>query len=239
MSYVELGSGGLYQHVIYIHLHGRSYLLLEHPVYQPLISSSCVLEPKRHHTIAIGSLLCDERGLFLVIWVHTDLVVAGEGIHKTKEFMAGCSIYDEVDSRQRETVFWACSVDVSEADVQSPLAVHFFDKYGIGQPLKVFHFSDCSCLKELADLLVDWLKGRADVQPMSDYCGVNSSHVCLLPREDVFVLSQEMGKGVSEVLRKLGVDVGEVFRVVVQRHMLQLFRGLRSCVHLVAHVELV
>ena len=252
MSYVEFGSGGLYQLVIYIHLHGRSYLLLEHSVHQPLISSSCVLEPKRYHTIAIGSLPCDERGLFLVIWVHADLVVAGEDIHKIEEFMARC--HDEVDSRQWEAVFWACSVDVSEVDAESPLAVRFFDKYDVSQLFRVFHFSDCSCLEEFTNLLVDrffpfwreappllldWLKGRANVQPMSDYCGVNSSHVRLLPREDVFVLSQEMGKGVSEVLRKIGADVGEVFRVVVQRYRLQLFRGLRSSVHLVVHVELV
>ena len=127
MSYVEFGSGGLYQHVIYVHLHGRSYFLLEHPVYQPLISSSCVLEPKRHHTIAVDSLSREERGLFLVIWVHADLVIAGESIHKTEEFMVGCGIYDKVDSRQRETVFWACSIDVSEVDAESPLTVHFFD----------------------------------------------------------------------------------------------------------------
>ena len=69
MSYVELGSGGFYQHVIYVHLHGRSYLLLEHPVHQPLLGSFCVL----------GHLRCDERGLFLVTWVHDDLVVTGEG----------------------------------------------------------------------------------------------------------------------------------------------------------------
>ena len=142
MSYVELGSGGFYQHIIYVHLHGRSYMLLEHPVHQPLIGSSCVLEPKRHHTITIGSMPCDERGIFLVILVHADLVVAEESIHKTEEFMVGCSIYDEVDSRQRETIFWACSVDVSEVVVESPLVVHFFDQYNIGQPLRVFHFSD-------------------------------------------------------------------------------------------------
>ena len=105
MSYVELGSKGFYQHVIYVHLHGCSYLLLEHPVHQPLIGGSCVLDPKWHHTITIGSLRCDERGLFLVFWVHADLVVAGEGIHKTEEFMAGSGIHDEVDSRQRENVF--------------------------------------------------------------------------------------------------------------------------------------
>ena len=132
MSYVELGSRGFYQHVIYVHLHDCSYLLLEHPIHQSLIGSSCVLEPKWHHTITIGSLRCDERGLFLVVWVHADLVVAGEGIHKTEELMAGSGIHDEVDSRHRETVFWACFVDVNEVDAESPLAVHFFYKYDVG-----------------------------------------------------------------------------------------------------------
>ena len=152
--------------------------------------------------------------------------------------MAGCGIYDEVDSWQRETIFWACSVDVSEVDAESPLVVHFFDEYDVGQPFGVFHFSDCFCLEEFTDLLIDrflsfwrkappllfdWLKGWADVQPMSDFCGVNSSHVCLLPSEDVFVLSQEMGDRAFEVFRKFGDDVGEVFRVVIQRYRLQLF----------------
>ena len=130
--------------------------------------------------------------------------------------MVGSGIHDEVDSRQRETVFWACSVDVSKVDVESPLAVRFFDKYDVGQPFRIFHLSDCSCLEEFADLLVDrslpfwrkappllfdWLEGWADIQPVSDYCGVNSSHVCLLPREDVFVLSQKIGERAFEVLR--------------------------------------
>ena len=157
MIYVELFSGGFYHHVIYVHLHGRSYLSLEHPVHQPLIGSSCVLEPKRHHTITIGSLPCDERGLFLVNWIHTDLVVAEEGMHKSEEFMASRGVYDEVDPRQRETVFWARSVNVSEVDAKSPLAVCFFDKYDIGQPFRIFHLSDCYRLEEFSDLLVDRL----------------------------------------------------------------------------------
>ena len=155
MSYVEFGSGGLHQHVIYIHLHGRSYLVLEHPVYQPLISSSGVLEPKGHYTIVIGSLPCDEQGLFLVIRIHADLVVARESIHKTEEFMAGCGIYDEVDSWQREIIFWACSVDISEVDVEPPLVVFFFDEYDVGKPFWIFHLSDWPCLEEFADRLVD------------------------------------------------------------------------------------
>ena len=112
-----------------------------------------------------------------------NIIVNGEGIHKTEEFMAGCGIYDEVDPRQRETVLWARSIDVSEVDTESPLTVFFFDKYDVGQPLRIFHLSDYSCLEEFVDFLVDgflyfwheappllfdWLKGWADIQPMND-----------------------------------------------------------------------
>ena len=129
--------------------------------------------------------------------------------------MAVYGIYDEVDPRQRKNVLWARSVDVSEVDTESPLAVCFFDKYDVGQPLWIFHLSDCSCLEKFANLLVDdflsfwreappllfdWLERWANVQPMIDYCRVNSSHVRLLLCEDVFVLSQKMGEEAFEAL---------------------------------------
>ena len=59
---------------------------------------------------------------------------------------------------------------------------------------------------------------------MSDYGGVNPSHFCLLPYEDVLVLSQKLGKETSEVVRELGTYVGELFRVIIQRYGLQLFQ---------------
>ena len=46
--------------------------------------------------------------------------------------MAGGGIHDEVNSWQRETIFWACFIDVSEVDAKSPLAVRFFDKNDVG-----------------------------------------------------------------------------------------------------------
>ena len=69
--------------------------------------------------------------------------------------MAGYGIYNEIDSWQRKTIFWVCSVDVSEVDVKSPLAVHFFDEYDVGQPFWVLHLFDYPFLEELAYLLVD------------------------------------------------------------------------------------
>ena len=91
--------------------------------------------------------------------------------------MAGCGVYNEVDPWQRETIFWACSVYVSEVDAEPPLVVRFFDEHDVGQPFKILHFSDCPCLEELTDLLIycflsfwsetpfllDWFEGRANI----------------------------------------------------------------------------
>ena len=128
--------------------------------------------------------------------------------------MTCCGIHDEVDPRQKEAILWACFVDVSKVDTVSPLAIFFFDENDVSQPLRILHLPDCPCLEEFVDLLVDgflsfWRKapsllldrfeGRAGVQPMSDYCRVNSSHVCLLSCEDVFVMSQKLSKEAFEV----------------------------------------
>ena len=44
---------------------------------------------------------------------------------------------------------------------------------------------------------------------MSNDGGINSSHIRLLPCEDILVLSQKLGKETSEVVHELGTDVGE------------------------------
>ena len=130
--------------------------------------------------------------------------------------MASGGVHDEVNPRQREAVLWACFVYVGEVDTESPLAICFLNEDDVSQPLRIFHLPDRSCLEELADLLVDgflplWceapsllldrFEGWAGVQPMSDYCRVNSSHVRLLPCEDVSVLSQKLSKEAFKVFR--------------------------------------
>ena len=128
--------------------------------------------------------------------------------------MARGGVHDEVDPWKREAVLRACFIYVSEVDTESPLAVCFFDEYNISQPLRIFHLSDRSCLEELVDLLVDdflpfWceapallldrFEGWVGVQLMSDYCRVNSSHVCLLPCENISILFQKLSEEAFEV----------------------------------------
>ena len=152
----------------------------------------------------------------MVIGVHADMVVAGKCIHKTEKFVARGGVHDEVDPWQREAVLRACFVYVSEVDTESPLAIFFFDEYNISQPLRIVHLSDRSFLEELADLLVDgflpfWceapallldrFEGWVGVQPMSDYCRVDSSHVRLLPCENISIFSQKLSEEAFEVFR--------------------------------------
>ena len=128
--------------------------------------------------------------------------------------MAGCGVYDEVYPRQRETFLWTCFVDVSEIDTELSLAIFFFDEYDVGQQLKILYLPARYCMEKFAYLLIDgflsfWreappllldlFEGWADVQPMSYYCGVNSSHVRLFPCEDVFVLSQKLSEEAFEI----------------------------------------
>ena len=96
---MELGLYGFYQHVIYIYLHRCSDFLLEHLVHQPLVGGSCVLQSEEHHSITLGSLPSDEWGLLLVVGVHTDMIVAREGVYEAEEFMTGRGVHYEVDPR--------------------------------------------------------------------------------------------------------------------------------------------
>ena len=70
----------------------------------------------------------------MVIGVHADLVVTGEGIHETKKFMGRSGVHDEIDPWQREAVLRACFVYVSEVNIEPPFAICFFDEYNISQP---------------------------------------------------------------------------------------------------------
>ena len=56
----------LYQHVIHVNFHIPPNMMCEHFVHQPLIRSTCVLEPEWHHFVTEKALAGDEWSLLLV-----------------------------------------------------------------------------------------------------------------------------------------------------------------------------
>ena len=93
----------------------------------------------------------------MVVEVHTDLVVAREGVHEAEEYVTGRSVYYDINPRQGEAILRAGLVEVCEFDAKPPLAVFFFDENNIGQPFRVLYFYDCLCLEELTDLFINRL----------------------------------------------------------------------------------
>ena len=69
------GNLGLNEHVIYIDLHRFADLFLKHHIDQPLVGRSHILKSKRHHLIAVQAVVCDERGVILIWYMHRDLVI--------------------------------------------------------------------------------------------------------------------------------------------------------------------
>ena len=89
----------------------------------------------------------------MVVEIHADLVVTGEGIHKAEEFMAASTIRS-IRGRGKLSLGHARLTSVKSMQSRHfPFA--FFDKYDVGQPFRVLRFSDRTFLEELADLLIN------------------------------------------------------------------------------------
>ena len=69
--------------------------------------------------------------LFFVSRGHGDLVVSEEGIQEGEYSLSGGGVYNLVYPRQRETIFWACIIEVDVIDAHLPLAFLFGNHYHI------------------------------------------------------------------------------------------------------------
>ena len=176
-------------HIINIGLHISPKLPFEDPVDQPLESGTGILQAEGHHLVTIQTFVGDKGRLLLILRIHSNLVVAGESIHETQQLVAGSSVDQLINLREREAIFWASLVEVCIVDADPPLAASFLHHYHIGQPLGIAGLSDEPCLEELANLFVYsllsfWgeaplllphrLVPRGYFQPMSNYFGGNS-----------------------------------------------------------------
>ena len=71
-----------YDHIIYVHFHGSSYLFFEQIVHHTLVCGTYIFESERHYLIAVEALTGDEASLVLIRRMHHDLIVPRERIHE-------------------------------------------------------------------------------------------------------------------------------------------------------------
>ena len=71
-----------YDHVIYVYLHGSSYLFIEQFVHHALVCGTCIFKSERHYLVAVEALASDKAGFVLIRGVHHNLIVPRESIHE-------------------------------------------------------------------------------------------------------------------------------------------------------------
>jgi len=74
-------------HVIDIYFDTLSHQMTENFVHQPLVGCSGVFEAKRHNSVKIIGVVCDERGLVHVGCGHGDFILTGICVKKTEDFV--------------------------------------------------------------------------------------------------------------------------------------------------------
>jgi hypothetical protein len=85
----------------------------------------------------------DERGLLLVFFLDSDLVVPGVAVEEGEQVSARSGVDDLVYPRQPEGVLGAVLVEVGVVDAHPPLVrVLLADEDGVGEPLRMEDFSN-------------------------------------------------------------------------------------------------
>jgi hypothetical protein len=118
-------------------------LLLEASLDSSLVGGADVLQPEGHGRVAVRVKRGDERGLLLVFFLDSDLVVPGVAIKEAEQVAARRGVNDLVYPRQPEGVLGAVLVEVGVVDAHPPLVrVLLADEDGVGEPLRMEDFSD-------------------------------------------------------------------------------------------------
>ena len=86
-------------HVIDVYFDTLSHQMAEDFVHQPLVGCSDVFKTKRHNSVKIIGVVCDEGGLVHVGCDHGDLIVTKICIQETKDFVPCRAVNKLVDVR--------------------------------------------------------------------------------------------------------------------------------------------
>ena len=120
-----------------------------------VISGASVFEFERHDFVAIKTLWRYEDCFFFVGRGHGDLVVFEESVQEGEHPLPSSGIHNLLYPWQRETVFWACIIEVGVIDAHPSFTFLFGYHHYICQPVQVLHFSDESGFQQLVNLIPD------------------------------------------------------------------------------------
>jgi hypothetical protein len=152
----RVGISGLDDHVIHVGFNILVELLLEAGLDSLLVGGVGVLQLERHRRVAIGAEQGDERGLLLVFFLDSNLVVPGVAVKEAEQVAAHRGVDDLVNLRQPKRVLVEVGIEVGVVDAHPPLVhVLLANEDGVGEPLRMEYFTDEANRKQFGEFLLD------------------------------------------------------------------------------------
>jgi len=144
--------------------------------------------------------------MLLVFWVHLDLIVSWEAIHKRYSLKTTCIVNHDISDGQWEFVFREGRIEIVVVNTDLDFSILFKNGDNVGDPIRVlflpyktacdkfmnFSFNSSHIIQVKSSLLLlDWLDVRLNVQTMHSYLWIKSGHIFVILCKDVDILSYE------------------------------------------------
>jgi len=128
--------------IIYVELYGLAYMLVKDRIHCVLVCCTCIFEAKGHHCVAVHSKWRSERYMLLIFWIHFDLIIFGEVVHKGHPLETAHIVNYDIPDRERKLVFRTSGVQIAEVYTNSNLSILFRDENNVGNPIKMLLLPD-------------------------------------------------------------------------------------------------
>ena len=131
-----------YCNIIYIALYDLAYMLTEDRIHDALVCCTCILQAKKHHGVAVHSKWRSERYMLLIFWIHLDLIIFGEVVHKGHPLETAHIVNYDIPDRERKLVFRTSGVQIAEVYTNSDLSILVREENNVDNPIKMLLLPD-------------------------------------------------------------------------------------------------
>jgi len=133
---------------------------------------------------------CSEGCMFLIFWIHLDLIISWEAVHEGHSPKYASIVNHDIRNWERKPVFGTSNIQIVKVNIDPDLLIFLWDRHDISYPLRLLFFPNEKESYEILDfrfnclynlwmqsslLLFDWFGIQINVKAMHGYLWVGIS----------------------------------------------------------------
>ena len=126
--------------IIDVAFYSLACMLVEVFVHGMLICQTCILQAKGYHDAVVHSQRCSEGCMFLIFWIHLDLIISWEAVHEGHSPKYARIVNHDIRNWERKPVFGTSDIQIVKVNADPDLLIFLWDGHDIGYPLRLLFF---------------------------------------------------------------------------------------------------